>query len=178
MGRVLRAVPDARLHFVGQDHGIPGPDGRPWSLERFVDDRLPGARASGRLRLLGRIPHSDLAPLRREAMVSVVCSRFENFPGTALEAGAMGCPIVAARVGGIPEVIRDGVDGLLHRAGDPDDLADKIVALLKDPARAAELGQRAASRCAQEFHPVAVAARMAAHYRRLKEPRATATPIR
>jgi glycosyltransferase involved in cell wall biosynthesis len=99
-------------------------------------------------------------------------------PGTVLEAGAMGCPVVAARVGGIPEIVRDGVDGLLHRAGDPDDLAAKTIALLTDPARAAEPGRRAASRCAQEFHPVVVAARMAAHYRRLREPRATAIPIR
>jgi glycosyltransferase involved in cell wall biosynthesis len=176
--RVLRAVPGARLDFVGRDHGIPGRDGRPWDLERFVDDRLPGARASGRVRLLGQVPHSGLAPLRREAMVSVVCSRYEVFGLALAEAMALGCPVVAARVGGIPEVVRDGVDGLLHRAGDPDDLAAKILALLGDPARAAEMGRRAAARCEQEFDPVAVAARMAAHYRRLREPIATSTPAR
>ena len=57
---------------------------------------------------------------------------------------ALGCPIVAARVGGIAEIIRDGVNGLLHRPGDPDDLAARIIAMLTDPARAAELGRRAA----------------------------------
>ncbi len=171
-GRVLRAVPDARLLFAGPDHGLADGPGRRWDLEGFVDDRLPGARASGRVHLLGRVPHSSLAALRREAAVSVVCSRYENFPGTVLEAGAMGCPIVAARVGGIPEIVRDGVDGLLHGAGDPDDLAAKIIALLTAPARAAEMGRRAAARCEQEFHPVVVAARMAAHYRRLRMPTA------
>jgi glycosyltransferase involved in cell wall biosynthesis len=176
--RVLRAVPGARLDFVGRDHGLVDGDGRPRGLEEFIDDRLPGARASGRVRVLGLLPHSRLAPLRREAMVSVVCSRFENFPGTVLEAGAMGCPVVAARVGGIPEIVRDGVDGLLHRAGDPADLAAKIVALLTDPPRAAELGRRAAARYEREFHPVAVAARMAAHYQRLRKPIATPAPAR
>jgi glycosyltransferase involved in cell wall biosynthesis len=176
--RVLRAVPGARLHFVGRDHGIAGADRRPWDLERFVDDRLPGARAAGRVRLLGQVPHSGLAPLRREAMVSVVCSRYEVFGLALAEAMALGCPVVAARVGGIPEVVRDGVDGLLHRAGDPDDLAAKVVALLGDPARAAELGRRAAARCEQEFHPVVVAARMAAHYRRLRKPLADPVPAR
>jgi glycosyltransferase involved in cell wall biosynthesis len=127
---------------------------------------------------VGRVPRADLAAMRRGAMVSVVCSRYENFPGTVLEAAATGGPIVAARVGGIPEVVRDGVDGLLHRPGDPDDLAAKIVDLLRDPARAAELGRRAAAHCEREFHPVAVAARMAAHYRRLREPIATSTPAR
>jgi glycosyltransferase involved in cell wall biosynthesis len=177
-GRVLRAVPDARLHFVGPDRGLPESDGRPRELDRFVEDRLPGARASGRVRLLGQVPHSSLAALRREAMVSVICSRYENFPGTVLEAAAMGCPIVAARVGGIPEAVRDGVDRLLHRPGDPDDLAAKIVDLLSDPARAAELGRRAATRCAQEFHPISVAARMVAHYRRLRSPIPAAARVR
>ncbi len=177
-GRILRAVPGARLLFAGPGQELVDDAGRRWDLEGFVNDRLPGARASGRVRLLGRVPHSSLAALRREAMISVACSRYENFPGTVLEAAATGCPIVAARVGGIPEIIRDGVDGLLHRAGDPDDLAAKIVNLLRDPARAAELGRRAASRCEQEFHPVAVAARMAAHYRRLRTPIAIATRAR
>jgi glycosyltransferase involved in cell wall biosynthesis len=176
--RVLRDLPGARLHLVGRDHGIPGGDGRPRKLEEFVDDRLPGARASGRVRLWGQVPHSSLAALRREAMVSVVCSRYENFPSTVLEAAAMGCPVVAARVGGIPEVVRDGVDGLLHRAGDPDDLAAKIVDLLRDPARAAELGRRAAARCARDFHPISAAARMVAHYRRLRMPIPAATRAR
>ena len=85
-----------------------------------------------------------------------------------LEAAALGCPIVAARIGGIPEIIRDGVDGLLHTAGDTDDLADQIIAMLTDPDRAAEFGRQAAARCEQEFHPVAVAERMVAHFRRTK----------
>jgi glycosyltransferase involved in cell wall biosynthesis len=176
--RVLRAFPDARLHFVGPDRGLPGGDGRPGELERFVDDRLPGARESGRVRLLGQVPHSGLAALRREAMISVACSRYEVFGLALAEAMALGCPVVAARVGGIPEVVRDGVDGLLHRGGDPDDLAAKIVDLLRDPARAADLGQRAASRCEQEFHPLTVAARMVAHYHRLRKPIAAATRSR
>jgi glycosyltransferase involved in cell wall biosynthesis len=167
-GRALRAVPDARLWFVGPDCGLLADDGRRWDLEGFVDDRLPGARTSGRVELLGQRPHSALAGLRRRALVSVVCSRYDVFGLTAAEAMALGCPVVAARVGGLAEIIRDGVDGLLHRGGDPDDLAAKLVALLTNPARAAELGRRAAAQCEQELHPVVVAARMVAHYRRIR----------
>ena len=149
-GRALRAVPDARLWFVGPDCGLLADDGRRWDLEGFVDDRLPGARTSGRVELLGQQPHSALDGLRRRALVSVVCSRYDVFGLTAAEAMALGCPVVAARVGGLAEIITDDVDGLLHRAGDPDDLAAKLVALLTNPARAAELGRRAAARCEQE----------------------------
>jgi glycosyltransferase involved in cell wall biosynthesis len=149
--------------------------GRRWDLEGFVDDRLPGARASGRVQLLGQTPHSALDGLRRRAAVTVICSRYDNFPATVLEAAAIGCPIVAARVGGIPEIIRDGVDGLLHRPGDPDDLAAKILALLSDERLAARLGGQAAARCEQEFHPVAIAAKIVALFRRLKGPVAALT---
>lgn len=165
-GRVLGAIPDARLYFAGPDRGLTDDDGQRWKLEEFVDHRLPGARASGRVHLLGHVPHSNLASLRRASMVTVVCSRYETFGLTVTEAMATGCPIVATKVGAIPEIIRDGVDGLLCRAGDTDDLADKLVALLTDPDRAAGLGRQAVVRCEQEFHPVTVAARMVAYYRR------------
>ena len=86
---------------------------------------------------------------------------------TVTEAMALGCPIVAARVGGIPEIIRDGIDGVLHRVGDPGDLAAQILALLDDPARAAELGRQAAARCEQRFHPAIIAVRMVDFYRQV-----------
>ena len=168
--RILRAVPDAQLRFAGPDCGLVDEGGRRWDLEGFVDDRLPGARAAGRVHLLGPTPHSALDGLRRRASLTVICSRYDNFPATVLEAAAIGCPVVAARVGGIPEIIRDGVNGLLHRPGEPDDLAAKIIALLSDPARAARLGRQAAARCEQEFHPVTIAAKIVAHFRRLKRP--------
>ena len=85
---------------------------------------------------------------------------------TATEAMASGCPIVAARVGGLPEIIRDGIDGLLHRGGDPDDLAAQIIGLLENPGRAVELGRQAAARCEQQFYPAAIAARIVDFYRR------------
>src|SRR5262249_16868968 len=137
-------------------------------LEAFIDDRLPGARTAGRVHLLGPVPHSSLPALRRQSAVSVACSRYENFPGTVLEAAAMGCPTVAARVGGIPESTRDGGEGLPHRAGAPDVLGARIIAMLSDPGRAAEFGRLAAARCDQEFDPIVIAERMVAHFRRTR----------
>ena len=61
------------------------------------------------------------------AAVVVVGSRYDNFPVTVLEAMAVGCPLVAPRVGGIPEIVEDGVNGLLYEAGNPADMAAKLV---------------------------------------------------
>jgi glycosyltransferase involved in cell wall biosynthesis len=75
-------------------------------------------------------------------------SRFEGLPIALLEAMASGVPPVVTRVGGVPEVVTDGEDGLLVEPGDPDGLATCLGKLLADPGRRAELGARAVERAA------------------------------
>ena len=62
-----------------------------------------------------------------------------------------GCPSVATRVGGIPEVVEDGVSGLLVPFGDVDALARAVERLIQDPALRAELGQAARNRAHERF---------------------------
>jgi glycosyltransferase involved in cell wall biosynthesis len=164
--RVLREIPDARLRFVGPDPGFLASDGRTWNIEEYIRARIPNALETGRIEWLGQQPHSALARFRRRAAVTVVCSRYENFPYTALEAVAMGSPTVAADVGGIPTIVPDGICGLLHRVEDPGDLAAKILRLLKDPSHAARLGHRAAIECQRRFYPDVVAEQSVEFYRR------------
>jgi glycosyltransferase involved in cell wall biosynthesis len=165
-GRVLQEVPEARLHFAGPDRGCVANDGRTWNIENFIRDRIPGALETRRVEWPGQqpLPFPALAQLRQGAMVSVVCSRYENFPLTVVEAMARGCPIVAANVGGIPEILQDGVNGLLHRAGDAADIAAKIIHLLKNPAQAAQLGHQAAADCERQFYPDVIASRLVKFY--------------
>jgi glycosyltransferase involved in cell wall biosynthesis len=167
--RVLEAVPEATLCFKGPDWGYAASDGRTWNLVDFVRDRLPGALETGRVEWLGNrpLPFPALARLRKQALVSIICSRYENFPLTVVEAMALGCPTVAANVGGIPEILQDGFNGLLHRSEDPADLAAKIVYLLKNPLHAAELGRQAASDCERKFYPDVIAGRLLEFYRRV-----------
>ena len=164
---VLQEFPRATLDFVGPDRGLVADDGRTWSLEDFVRERLPGSLEAGSVRWLGAQPFSALPSLRRRAFLTVASSRYENFPSAVSEAMAFGCPLVAARVGGIPEFVEDGVNGLLHEPGDARDLARRIVDLLRDPARASRLGERAALDCERLLSPHAVALRTAAFHRRV-----------
>ena len=166
-GRVLQEIPQAELAFAGPDYGYTDPAGRSWTLEQFVHDRLPGALESGKVTLLGRQPFSVLAALRRKAMVTTVCSRYENAPRALIEAMSYGCPIVAAKVGGIPEILDDQRDGLLHRSEAPDDLAAGIITLLKNPVRAQQLGANAAVTCERRFHPEIIAKQTVEFYRGL-----------
>ena len=163
-GRILHDVPEARLWFVGPDRGYIDANGRTWHIEEYLRDRLPGALESKRVEWLGAQPFASLAPLRRKAAVCVVCSRYENLPLAVLETMALGCPLVAARVGGIPEVIDGHANGLLHCAGSSDDLAAQIISLLNDPERAAQLGKQAAIDSQGRLSPETVAARTVNFY--------------
>jgi glycosyltransferase involved in cell wall biosynthesis len=94
---------------------------------------------------------ADAAALIRAFDVFVLPSLSEGLPVTLLEAMALGRPVVATDVGGIPEVLRDGQDGLVVPAGDPAALAAGIDALLRDPERASRLGRTARERVLDEY---------------------------
>ena len=166
-GPVLRRFPAARLTLVGPDGQLPGANGRLLGLEDFVRERLPGALEARQVEWLGVQPPAAIGPLRRGAMVTVVPSRYETFSYTVAEAMVHGCPLVAADVGGVKDLIRNGETGLLHRPGDGADLAEKVTALLEHPDRAAALGQSAARYCQAELSPERVVARQIALYRRV-----------
>ena len=163
-GRVLHEMPDAHLWFVGANNGYIADDGQKWQIEDYLRRHLPGVMEAGRVKWLGFQTIEQLHALRRKAMLTVVCSRYETFSSATLEAMTAGCPTVAARVGGIREILEDEVDGLLHQPGDADDLAAKILTLLNDPARAARLGRQAAETCQRRFHPRVIASRFVEFY--------------
>lgn len=78
-----------------------------------------------------------------------------------------GCPVVAADAGALPELVQDDRNGLLARAGDAEELADKILALLNDPPRAQRLGRQAAQDASDRYAPRVVAEKMLEFYRRV-----------
>jgi len=96
-------------------------------------------------------------------------SIYEGFGMSLLEAMAAGLPIVASRVGGIPEVVQDGATGVLVPPQDPEALAAAVVRLLRDRAGARRLGEAAARRVRERHSLQAVAARVDALYREVLE---------
>ena len=81
----------------------------------------------------------------------MLTSAAENCPLSLLEAMASGLPVVATAVGGVPEVVRDGVDGLLCPAGDTDAVTDAIGRLASDPSLRARLGAAARERILDRY---------------------------
>jgi N-acetyl-alpha-D-glucosaminyl L-malate synthase BshA len=83
--------------------------------------------------------------------VLLLPSELESFGLVALEGMACEVPVIATRVGGIPEVVRDGVDGFLYDIGDIRSMADGCLLLLKDPRIREEMGRAARDRATREF---------------------------
>jgi starch synthase len=113
------------------------------------------------------LPRAELIEVLALATVFVCPSIYEPLGIVNLEAMACGTAVVASRVGGIPEVVDDGVSGFLVDLGNGFDerLAQAVVPLLEDPSRAAELGAAGRKRAVADFGWDAIAARTVEVYR-------------
>jgi L-malate glycosyltransferase len=135
---VAAAHHDADLLLVG--------DG---ALRVELEQQCRNLGLSSRVRFLG-VRH-DVADLLRAADVFALTSVSEAASITLLEAMGSGLPVVVTRVGGNPEIVRDGVDGFLVPRGDAKAIAAALVRLLDHPALAAQLGASGAARVQSTF---------------------------
>lgn len=166
--RIAARHPTARLSFAGPDRGCRDDAGKRWLLPEYVSAKLPDPRVRARFEWLDLQTHEQIVKLRQRAAVTVVASRYETFGIAAVEAMAAGCPLVSTDAGGLSEIVSDGVNALVARAGDADDLAGKVLSLLEHRDRAVALGDRAVHD-AGRFHPDVIAAQSVALYRRTVE---------
>ncbi len=127
---VARAFPEATLTIVGD-----GP------LGDTLAARVKGLGLEARVRLAGHC--EDVGAELRKQGLFVLASRSEAFPNSVIEAMATGLPVVASAVGGIPELIEHGRNGILVRPADPAELARAITDLLLRPSFARSLGRKA-----------------------------------
>ncbi len=125
------------------------------------------ATRSGVIWIPEMLPKRAVIQLLSHATVFACPSLYEPLGIVNLEAMACGTAVVASAVGGIPEVVSDGVTGLLVPPGDPGALAGALGALIADPARAAALGRAGRARAVAEFGWPAVATQTAALYAEL-----------
>jgi glycosyltransferase involved in cell wall biosynthesis len=119
------------------------------ALERLADQVAPG-----RIHFRGRVGKDSVHTAMRSALAVVVPSRwYENQPMTILEAFACGVPVIGSRLGGIPELVTDGVNGHTVAADDPAALAASMRALASQPADTLDLGRSARRLVETRFAP-------------------------
>lgn len=133
--------PDARLVLVGaKDLQLP-----------HLQTQCEEAGLSDRVTFFTDVPHTQIADHFRRATIFVLPSRQEPFGIVLLEAGCFGLPVIASNVGGIPEIITDGLTGVLVSQDNPAELASALRSLLNDPTKAAAMGMALQRHVNQKF---------------------------
>jgi glycosyltransferase involved in cell wall biosynthesis len=138
----LARIPDVELLVLGD-----GPE------RGALEGRAAELGLSDRVRFLGAGSRADVIALFRAADVALLTSAWENLPHTLLEALAAGTPVIATAVGGIPEVVRDGENGLLVPPRDVGALVHAIERVARDEGLRASLAASAAASVEEHAEP-------------------------
>ncbi len=154
MARVVESLPSARLLCVG--------DGPLRDELRREASRLGLERTA---LFVGQ--RADIPDLVAAMDVVVLNSEWEGLPNAIVEAMAASRPVVATRVGGIPEIVVDGDTGLLVPPADPTAVAGALLTLLREPEMAAAMGRRGRARVEEHFSLERMVADTEAIYERL-----------
>ena len=151
------------LKFIGPDKGL-NIEGKTLMFNDYVERFISEYNIKRRIKFLGHCNSEAIAELRKNALVTVICSRYENFPVSLLEALAAGCPAVATAVGGIKEIITDSYNGLLAEPESAESIAEKVLELIENPELMKELSKNAIEDSKRRFSPEVIATQTLDYY--------------
>lgn len=171
---LVRRLPEVRLLLAG---GTPGLEEGGRDLAREELEGLARQLGVGEnLVMLGY--RTDVANVLAAADVGVLSSDSEGSPLAVIEYMAAGKAVVAPRVGGLPDLVEDGVTGVLVERRDPEALAAGIAAVLAEPERAREMGRAGRERQLREFSIENTVRHLEALYEELHAARLDGAPAR
>jgi glycosyltransferase involved in cell wall biosynthesis len=138
---------------------LAGGEGSP-GQRREIEQRIADSPCAGQIRLLGIVHGEKKHRALDEADCIVLPSYAEGLPMALLEGMAAGLPAIATRIGSIPALVVDGVEGFLVPAGDINALAERICRLARNPELRRSMGQAARQRVEKHFSQQAMAERV------------------
>jgi glycosyltransferase involved in cell wall biosynthesis len=153
---LTNTLPHVRVEFVGDG---PSRD----SFQQLAQDRGVGHRSS----FLKSVSHDEVLGRMSASEATLVPSRSDNCPLVVIESLAVGTPVIASRVGGITEMIRDGIDGFLIPPDDPGALSEKIGELLSQPGLRESMSRNARQRFLALFEQGRVVRKQAEWFERI-----------
>jgi N-acetyl-alpha-D-glucosaminyl L-malate synthase BshA len=150
----ISSAASSRLVMVGD-----GPD------RAEAENLVCSLGLSNRVIFTGRIVNVE--KILRNSDVLISTSSSESFGMSIAEAMASGVPVVATEVGGVPEVIEDGVTGVLTTPGNLNEMAEAILSIISEPEKAQRMGKAGRSRVLSRFSPGVIVPQYEALYRQL-----------
>ena len=164
--KIVAVCPEARLTMAGKG-----------DMTEPLLARVAELGMSDKVTFPGRLPHEQMMAAMRATDIFVMPSTCqESFGVAAIEASACEVPVVATRVGGVPEAVVDGQTGILVPPFDSNRLAEACIALIRDPDRRVRLGKAGRQFVLDHYQWHANAAIMASVYRQLLARQTVATP--
>ena len=155
---------EVALCFVGPDRGIEI-DGKLLNIYEYINKFIPEESIKNRIEFLGHRNPEQISALRKNALVTIVCSRYEVFSISLVEALAAGCPTVTMAVGGMKEIIINEFNGLLAEPESPDSMAENVLSLIDDPVKMLRISKNAIEDTKKRFSAKTVAAQTADFYK-------------
>ena len=164
--KIAAACPEARLTLAGKG-----------DMTDELHARVAELGLADKVDFPGRLPHEQMmAAMQATDIVVMPSTCQESFGVTAIEASACEVPVVATRVGGVPEAIVDGHTGILVPPFDVESLAMACISLIRDPERRSALGRAGRQFVLSHYQWQRNAATMASVYRQLLARQPVATP--
>ena len=137
MPKILKEVPDAKLITVGDMKADP-------RYTKFVLDLIKKNNLEDKISVFGKVPDNEFEKIYEKSFVIAILEQWENMsPVFLVDSMANKKAIVASRIGGMPEFIKNGKNGFLCEPNNPNDFAEKIIFLLKNKNVAKIFGGRA-----------------------------------
>jgi glycosyltransferase involved in cell wall biosynthesis len=155
---ILKKFPQVKFIFIGSDCG----------MKDYLLGKIAGYGIKDFIEFIDQISRRDLISYYQQSTLCVVPSLWENHPYVILEAMACGKPVIATDVGGIPEIIKDRINGILVPPGSVLSLADSITELLSDKKLQEILGTNARKFIEDQYAPERVIQRTLNIYKELK----------
>lgn len=116
-----------------------------------VEANYKGSLDADGIEVVGQLSKQDVCPLLQSSNVVLIPSMFEGLPNAAMEASAAGAALVGSRVGGIPEVIREGETGFIVERKNAQELADRMLRLIEHPDLVEQMGREGRAFMEQRF---------------------------
>ena len=155
---------EVELLFVGPDNGV-YKDGETLMFKEYIERFIPEPSIKKRIQFFGQCDSLVIAQLRKQSLITILCSRYEVFSISLIEALAAGCPAIATAVGGIKEIIINEYNGLLAEPESAISIAEKVLGLMANPEKMQKLSKNAIEDCKKRFAPEVIAAQTVDYYR-------------
>jgi len=156
MQKVREMYADCRLVLIGEGSLLP-------SLEALADE----LGLKKHVNFLGALPHEEVLKMLQGADVFVHCSDHEGLGMAIMEAMGAGLPVVASRVGGVPDLVREGETGFMILPDDVEKYAEKIILLLKNDQLRKKLGSNARHFAEKHLNKQTILAQLETVYREI-----------